>query len=65
MPRMSIRKKAISMTRMDTWTDTSSATNANIIERFCTESCPHPEKPCNGDCQEFKEFSKKNRSRKK
>lgn len=63
MPKMGVKKRVISMTRSDSWTTPYSETRADKIKAFCTEHCPHPEKPCNGDCPEQKEFARKNRKR--
>lgn len=33
-------------------------------EEFCWMHCPHPEKPCNGECAEIKAFCSKKRKKK-
>lgn len=68
MTKMGIKKKVISMTRSDEWTTpypTVSATGDNEYEEFCTNNCPHKEKPCNGNCKEIREWLKTHRGRTK
>ena len=61
MPRMSNTRRAISMTRSDTWTTTIPSIKSDEEADFCLNRCPHKEKPCNGDCPEIKEFRKTHR----
>ena len=61
MPRMSNTKRAISMTRSDTWTTSFAKLKVDDEKIFCIEFCPHKETPCNGDCPEMKEFRKINK----
>ena len=63
MPRMSVKGRAISMTRSDTWTTTQIDVKSEAIADFCLNRCPHKTKPCNGDCPEMKEFRKNHRRR--
>lgn len=63
MPRMSNTRRAISMTRSDTWTTIAPCIKSGIIADFCLNRCQHKEKPCKGDCPEMKEF-RKNHKRK-
>ena len=69
MPKMGIKKRVISMTRSDSWTTNFppivSAKDDNEYEEFCTNHCPHKEKPCNGDCKEIREWLKTHRGRKR
>ena len=61
MPRMSNTRRAISMTRFDTWTTIEPNIKSETIADFCLNHCPHKETPCNGDCLEMKEFRKNRR----
>jgi hypothetical protein len=52
-------QKAVAMTRSDTWnTTTLGKTKKDAYKEFCLEHCPHPSKPCKGDCPEMKAFRK-------
>lgn len=61
MPRMSNTRRAISMTRSDTWTTTEPDIKSGVIADFCVNHCPHPNNPCKGDCPEMREFRKTHR----
>lgn len=63
MPRMSNVSRAISMTRSDSWTTSSYKVDKDDYKQFCTNHCPHPKNPCNGDCPEMKEFRKNHKKR--
>lgn len=63
MPRMSNTRRAISMTRSDTWTTIEPDIKSEAIADFCLNRCPHQEKPCKGDCFEMKEFRKNHKKR--
>ena len=63
MPKMGNTKCAISMTRSDTWTTTCLKVETGETEDFCINHCPHPAKPCKGDCPEMKEFRKTHRKK--
>lgn len=66
MPKMSIRKKAILITKSDDWTapyPREPKTREDKIKQFCHARCPHPEQPCNGDCPEIRAYTKQMRKR--
>ena len=58
MPRMTNFQRAVSMTRSDTWTSPFGKTKKDAYKDFCLKNCPHPNKPCKGDCPEMKAFRK-------
>lgn len=62
MPRMSKVAKAIQNTRDSTWftpTWDEPKTKSDKYKHFCLCQCPHPDKPCDGICAEFKAFMKR------
>ena len=61
MPRMSAQRRAISMTRSDTWTTIIPDIKSEAKADFCLNRCPHPNNPCKGDCHEMREFRKTHR----
>lgn len=65
MPKMGSERKAISMTKSGLWTTPypHPQKRSDKIKQFCCEHCPHPNKPCNGDCPEIKEFTQNIRKR--
>lgn len=63
MPKMGVKRKVISMTKSDAWTTPYPQERTDIIKSFCYERCPHPDKPCKGDCPEMKEFRRNNGKR--
>ena len=63
MPKMGDKRRAISMTRSDTWTTVEPCIISEESADFCLNRCPHKDKPCKGDCPEMKDFRKKHKKR--
>lgn len=56
----------LTMNRIDTNVTTKMFDIETCTEKgFCHTYCPHPDKPCNGTCKEFREFKEKLKEEKK
>jgi hypothetical protein len=62
MPKMSNVARVIDKANCDKSLNVDiSSRKLDEAGRFCLEGCPHPDKPCDGICAEFKAFVKRNK----
>ena len=67
MPKIRAKNWAISLTKSDTWTTATPTLNGrcDVVADFCINRCPHKEKPCKGECVEYKEFKRSLREKRR
>lgn len=63
MPRISSKRRAILMTRSDTWTTSTPNIKSDENADFCLNRCPNKETPCDGYCIEYKQFKERSKKR--
>lgn len=64
MHKMTLKKRVLSMARSDDWTVIWKSNGKDQQKNFCVNCCPHPDDPCEGDCNEYKEFERANKKKK-